>query len=109
MLTCQVQLLTAYSSSKKDKPKPATAGKAAPAAAGRGRGGREARGRGRGAREARGGGRERTKKKTVEELDAEMADYFPVAEGGNDAIIATGTDGAQATAGGDTAMDDEML
>jgi THO complex subunit 4 len=49
------------------------------------------------------------KKKTVEELDAEMADYFPAAEGGNDAVIATGTDGAQATAGGDTAMDDEML
>ncbi|KAF2833282.1 hypothetical protein CC86DRAFT_451031 [Ophiobolus disseminans] len=93
---------------KKDKPKPATAAKAAPATAGRGRGAREARGRGRGGRDAR-GGRERNKKKTVEELDAEMADYFPATEGGNDTIIATGTDGAQATAGGDTAMDDEML
>jgi len=29
-------------------------------------------------------------------------------QGGNDAMIAMGTDGAQATAGGDTAMDDEM-
>ena len=37
-----------------------------------------------------------------------MAEYFPAAEGGNDAMIAMGTDGAQATAGGDTAMDDEM-
>lgn len=90
---------------KKDKPKPATAAKAAPAAAGRGRG-KDTRGRGKG-RDAR-GGRERSKKKTVEELDAEMADYFPAAEGSNDAIT-TATNGAQATAGGDTAMDDEML
>ncbi|CAO2650458.1 Nn.00g017500.m01.CDS01 [Neocucurbitaria sp. VM-36] len=83
---------------KKDKPKPATAEKAAPAA-GRGRGQTRGRGRGRGGREAR------PKKKTVEELDAEMADYFPSGE--NNAT--NGAEGAQATAGGDTAMDDEML
>ncbi|KAF2747313.1 hypothetical protein M011DRAFT_486596 [Sporormia fimetaria CBS 119925] len=56
---------------KKDKPKPATATKAKDAG---GRGGR----RGRGGR----GGRTREKKKTVEELDAEMEDYFPA----NDAM-----------------------
>lgn len=91
---------------KKDKPKPATAAKAAPASAknARGRGGR-AEGRGRGGR----AGRERTKKKTVEELDAEMADYFPAGEGNTDAMAAGPADAAQATAGGDTAMDDEML
>jgi THO complex subunit 4 len=88
---------------KKDKPKPATATKAAPAA-GRGRGD-GARGRGRGGR----GGRERQKKKTVEELDAEMADYFPTAEGSNDAMVSNGAEAAPAPAGGDTAMDDEML
>ena len=37
-----------------------------------------------------------------------MADYFPASEGGNDAMVTNG-DAAQATAGGDTAMDDEML
>ncbi|KAF2995844.1 hypothetical protein E8E13_002892 [Curvularia kusanoi] len=88
---------------KKDKPKPATSDKAAPAA-GKGRG-EGTRGRGRGGR----GGRERQKKKTIEELDAEMADYFPSAEGGNDAMAANGAAAAPAAAGGDTAMDDEML
>ena len=92
-------LLTTVSQPKKDKPKPATAEKAAPAA-GRGRGQTRGRGRGRGGREAR------PKKKTVEELDAEMADYFPSGEGNN---ATAGADAAQATAGGDTAMDDEML
>ncbi|KAH7085959.1 hypothetical protein BKA63DRAFT_30012 [Paraphoma chrysanthemicola] len=72
---------------QKDKPKPATAAKAAPATA----------------------GRERTKKKTVEELDAEMADYFPAGDGNNDTMATNGADPVQATAGGDTAMDDEML
>lgn len=86
---------------KKDKPKPATETKAAPA------GGRTARGRaGRAGRGGR-GGRERTKKKTHEELDAEMADYFPAGEGSNDAAVNGGA--AQAPAGGDTNMDDEML
>jgi THO complex subunit 4 len=88
---------------KKDKPKPATSDKAAPAA-GKGRG-EGTRGRGRGGR----GGRERQKKKTVEELDAEMADYFPGAEGGNDAMATNGAAAAPAAAVGDTAMDDEML
>lgn len=38
-----------------------------------------------------------------------MADYFPAAEGGNDAPVQDGSGTVQATAGGDTAMDDEML
>ncbi|CAN9185801.1 unnamed protein product [Alternaria alternata] len=84
---------------KKDKPKPATAEKAAPGAT-RGRGQTRGKGKGRGGREAR------PKKKTVEELDAEMADYFP----GGETNAAAGTaEVAQITAGGDTAMDDEML
>ncbi|KAH8731079.1 hypothetical protein GQ44DRAFT_746435 [Phaeosphaeriaceae sp. PMI808] len=103
-VAAQPSLADRVTQPKKDKPKPATATKAAPATAGRGRGGRaEARGRGRGGR----AGRERNKKKTVEELDAEMADYFPAADGNTDAMATSG--GAQATVGGDTAMDDEML
>jgi THO complex subunit 4 len=98
--------LTSRSQPKKDKPKPATVAKAAPATAGRGRGrGGRAEGRGRGGRN----GRERTKKKTVEELDAEMADYFPAGDGAADSMATGPADGAQAPAGGDTAMDDEML
>lgn len=93
-----------YSQPKKDKPKPATASKAAPG------GGRErgaGRGRERGATRGRGrGGRERTKKKTQEELDAEMEDYFP-AQGGNDAMVTNG-EAPQAT-GGDTMDEDQML
>ena len=73
--------------------------KAAPGAA-RGRGQTRGRGKGRGGREAR------PKKKTVEELDAEMADYFP---GGETSAAAGTAEVAQITAGGDTAMDDEML
>ena len=97
----QTSLMDRVTQSKKDKPKPATASKAVTAPAGRGKGQTRGRGRGR-------GGRERQKKKTVEELDAEMADYFPNTDGNNDAA-ATGTDATQAVAGGDTAMDDEML
>ncbi|OSS45574.1 hypothetical protein B5807_09536 [Epicoccum nigrum] len=99
----QSSLVDRVSLPKKDKPKPATSDKAAPAA-GKGRG-EGTRGRGRGGR----GGRERQKKKTVEELDAEMADYFPGAEGGNDAMATNGAAAAPAAAVGDTAMDDEML
>jgi THO complex subunit 4 len=97
--------LQSFSQPKKDKPKPATAPKAATAAGtrGRGRGRGEATARGRGG--ARGGRDARGKKKTVEELDAEMEDYFPNAEGGNDATATTGA----VVATGDTAMDDEML
>lgn len=87
----------ASSQPKKDKPKPATASKAAATAAAKGRGAK----RGRGGRV----GRPREKKKTVEELDAEMADYFPAADGGNDAMVTNGA----APAAADTAMDDEML
>jgi THO complex subunit 4 len=85
-----------------DKPKPATATKDAPAN-GRGRG-RTERGRG-----GRGGRVARDKKKTVEELDAEMEDYFPAGEGGNDAAVPSNGATAPQAAGGDTAMDDEML
>lgn len=84
---------------KKDKPKPATATKAAPAST---RGGGRGRGRGRGR-----AGRDRGKKKTLEELDAEMEDYFPAAEGANDAMVTNG--GAAGAAGGDTNMIDEMI
>ncbi|KAL6706506.1 RNA-binding RNA annealing protein [Coniothyrium glycines] len=84
---------------KKDKPKPATVEKTAAAG---GRGDKKTRGRGRG----RGGREPRPKKKTVEELDAEMADYFPNGEGNVDTAATTG---APAAAAGDTAMDDEML
>lgn len=87
---------------KKDKPKPATTDKTAPAA-GKGRG-EATRGRGQGR-----GGRERQKKKTVEELDAEMANYFPTADGSNDAMAANGAEAAPAAAVADTVMDDEML
>jgi THO complex subunit 4 len=98
----QASLSDRITKPKTDKPKPATANKPAPAG-GRGRD----RGRGRGGR--RGGGRERGgKKKTLEELDAEMEDYFPTAEGANDAMVTNGT-APPANAGGDTAMDDEML
>ncbi|KAF2800858.1 hypothetical protein K505DRAFT_93584 [Melanomma pulvis-pyrius CBS 109.77] len=98
----KASLADRVSQPKKDKPKPATAPKtAAPGARGRGRGdGARGRGGARGGRDARG------KKKTVEELDAEMEDYFPAVDGGNDAMV---TNGGAVAATGDTAMDDEML
>jgi THO complex subunit 4 len=87
---------------KKDKPKPVVATKGTTETRpGRGRGAR-ARG-GRGGR----GGREGNKKKTVEELDAEMDDYFPATDG-NDAMVTNGTV-APATGLDDTNMVDEML
>jgi hypothetical protein len=45
----------------------------------------------------------------VKEMDTEMADYFPTTEGNNDAMATNGTEGAQTTVDGDTAMDDEVL
>ncbi|KAF2679977.1 hypothetical protein K458DRAFT_374053 [Lentithecium fluviatile CBS 122367] len=85
---------------KKDKPKPVAAPKgAADTRQGRGRG------RGRGGRAGR-GGREGNKKKTVEELDAEMEDYFPNADGNADAMV---TNGNAATSADDANMVDEML
>jgi hypothetical protein len=38
-----------------------------------------------------------------------MADYFPSAEGSNDAMVSNGAEAPQAAAVNDTAMDDEML
>lgn len=84
---------------KKDKPKPVTAAKGATDT-------RPARGRGRGRGAARGARAGRDKKKTVEELDAEMDDYFPAGDGG-DAMVTNGN--AAATAVDDTNMVDEML
>jgi THO complex subunit 4 len=103
--TKQASLADRVTQPKKDKPKPATATKEKTTeAATRGRGGRGGRARGRGGRAPR------DKKKTVEELDAEMEDYFPAGEGGNDAMATNGAGaGAGQTAVGDTAMDDEML
>ncbi|KAF2202699.1 RNA-binding domain-containing protein [Delitschia confertaspora ATCC 74209] len=84
---------------QKAQPKPATATKKG---AVRGRGS----GRGRG-----GAGAGRGPKKTVEQLDAEMADYMAPAEGAanGDAMITNGG-AVQGLAGGDATMvDDEML
>jgi len=77
------------------KPKPATDTKA-----GSGRRGRGAKG-GRGRGGARAGGRV---KKTAEELDAEMVDYFHAPEGG-----ASAATGAAVPANGDTNMDDDVM
>lgn len=62
--------------------------------------GKGARGRGRGGRNAR------PTKKTAEELDSEMADYW---ETGANANGADATATAQPAANGDAAMDDEIL
>jgi hypothetical protein len=45
----------------------------------------------------------------AEELDAEMVDYFPTAEGNKDAMATNATGDAQTAACGNTAMDDKML
>jgi len=84
---------------KKDKPKPVAAAKGATDT-------REGRGRGRGRGAARGGRPAREKKKTVEELDAEMDDYFPAGDG-VDTMVTNGN--AAATGVDDTNMVDEML
>jgi len=82
----------------KSQPKSAVPSKNAQAG-GAGTRGKSARGRGRGGRNPR------PTKKTAEELDSEMADYWET--GAN----ATGgeTTTAQPAANGDAAMDDEIL
>lgn len=87
----------------KPKPKPATAAPKAAAAngatAGAGRGGRNRKGRA-----------GRPKPKSVEELDAEMSEYF-VPSGNNDAAATTTTNGAAAPAAApalDATMDEIM-
>ncbi|KAL5118291.1 RNA-binding RNA annealing protein [Pleosporales sp. CAS-2024a] len=101
----QPSLADRVTQAKKDKPKPATAAKTAPASVGKGRG-RGGKTEGRGGRGGR-NPRERTKKKTVEELDTEMADYFAAGDGNTDAAAAGVAQ--TTTAVGDSAMDDEML
>jgi len=90
----------------KDKPKPATADKAS---AGAGRGGRKRGGRGRGAAAAGG----RTKPKTAEELDAEMADYWGTENGPGagtaDATMANGGAVQPAATNGETVMEDDVI
>ena len=73
-------------------------------------------GRGRGRRSVRGRGIGRGKPKSVEELDAEMQDYYDTGANGTtgegDAAMETNGGGAvqqPAAAGGDTGMDDEIL
>jgi len=78
-----------------NKPKPVTSTKAVRGSKSR---------RGRGGRSGSGSGRE--KRKTADELDAEMADYF---DGGNTQTGAATTTGAPATNGGDIGMDDDVL
>lgn len=84
-------------SQAKSKPKSAAATKPAEGTA-------ATRGSG---RRGRGGRNSRPAKKTAEELDSEMADYF---EGGNTAGAGVTTNGtAQPATNGDAAMDDEVL
>ena len=86
----------------KSQPKPATSTKAG---GGRVRGRRSVRGRNAG----------RGKPKTVEELDAEMQDYYETgtnggaAEGGSAMETNGGAVQPMAAAGGDTGMEDEIL
>jgi len=71
--------------------------------------GTDARGKGRKARGGRGGKNARPAKKTAEELDSEMADYF----GGGEAPAPTENGAAAITgapaANGDAMQDDEIL
>lgn len=80
-----------------NKPKPATS-KPARAAKSRRGGGRTGAGR---------PGRE--KRKTADELDADMADYFDGGNSGNTPANNATTQAAQATNGGDIGMDDDVL
>jgi THO complex subunit 4 len=91
----------------KDKPKPVTADKAS---ASIGRGGRKRGSRGRGGATAAGG---RTKPKTAEELDAEMADYWGTENGSGagtaDATMANGGAVQPAATNGETVMEDDVI
>lgn len=79
---------------------------AAPKAASAAKDGASARGNGRGKRGGRAAGR--PKAKTVEELDAEMSEYFVPNAGGAEAAGSAPAAPA-ATDGGDAAMVDEVL
>ena len=97
-------LLTSYNSQPKSQPKSAAVVKATSGAtSGAASGGRAGR-RGRGGRGRNG----RPAKKTAEELDSEMADYFDI--GGAAATEAgTATSGAAQPAANGDAMEDEVL
>lgn len=89
------------------QPKATPKSAAADKASGTGKGAKSAAGGRGGAAGKRGrGGRPksaRPTKKTADELDAEMADYFDSAKSGGDATATT------AANGGDAAMEDEVL
>jgi THO complex subunit 4 len=91
---CEKAVSNATNSQPKSQPKSAAATKSA--STGSGARGKGNRGRGRGGRNAR------PAKKTAEELDSEMADYF---ETGANAPAAT----TAPAANGDAAMDDEIM
>jgi len=84
----------------KSQPKSAVPTKNA-GAAGTGTRGKNVRGRGRGGRNSR------PTKKTAEELDSEMADYWETGANANGGEATTSA--AQPAANGDAAMDDEIL
>jgi len=88
----------------KSQPKSAAATKATTAAAK----GTEARGKGRKPRGGRGGRAARPAKKTAEELDSEMADYFDNTAAAPETGAVAIEGAAQPAANGD-AMDDEIL
>lgn len=93
----RADILTRYNSQPKAQPKSAAATKPAASAAG--------------ARKARRGGRARNTrpaKKTAEELDSEMADYFNAGNNTENSGAAAAGD-AQPAANGDAAMEDEIL
>jgi THO complex subunit 4 len=89
----------AANSQPKSQPKSAAATKSSAAAAGTR--GKSTRGRGRTGRSAR------PARKTAEELDSEMADYFETGVNAAGAEAAVG--GVAAATNGDAAMDDEIM
>lgn len=92
------------------QPKTATKAQPKPATSTKNGGGRT-----RGRRAARGRNAGRGKPKSLEELDAEMQDYYETgtngATGEGDAVMETNGGAVQpaTAAGGDTGMDDEIL
>ncbi|KAH9224557.1 hypothetical protein DL95DRAFT_322526 [Leptodontidium sp. 2 PMI_412] len=88
---------------RQPKPQPKSAAVTKNAAAGATRGAKAARGRG-----GRGGRTARPAKKTAEELDSEMVDYWQTGASATEAQGAS-AGAAQPAANGDATMDDEIL